>query len=61
MMEICDDVPEVEADESFERPQEKAGMVLSLAYRLKEEKEAVMTKTMGVDDSEDEDEDDDDD
>ena len=52
---------EVEADESVTRPQEEAGMVLSLAHRLKEEKEAVVIKTTEVDDSDSDDGDDEDD
>ena len=51
---------EVEADESVTRPQEEAGMVLSLARRLKEQKEAMVKKTMENDDSENDDSENDD-
>ena len=43
---------EVEADESTPRPQEEQWMVLSLANRLKDEKEAVEGKATGLDYSE---------
>ena len=49
---------EVEADESVTRPQEEAGMLLSLANRMKEEKEAVVHRTMEFDVSENDDGDD---
>ena len=49
---------EVEADESVTRPQEEAGMVLSLAYRLDEEKQAAVEKANDSDDSESDDDDD---
>ena len=49
---------EAEADESATRPQEEPGMVLSLANRLKEEKEAVKDKEMRLNDSKSDDDDD---